>query len=105
MSDANFGSRALGACWRSCRQTRFLDQQQTEHLRHAYRFLRTLEALARIESDSSINWISTDTDRLEPIGRRLGLSSPAGQALLNRYRQVTDGVRAIYTEVVQRLQS
>ena len=83
----------------------FLDQQQTEHLRHAYRFLRTLEALARIESDSSINWISTDTDRLEPIGRRLGLSSPAGQALLNRYRQVTDGVRAIYTEVVQRLQS
>jgi hypothetical protein len=34
----------------------------------------------------------------------LGLPPPSGQALLDRYRQVTDEVRAIYTKVVERLQ-
>ena len=83
--------------------TPFLDEQETEQLRRAYRFLRTLEALARVESDSSISWISTDSDRVEPIGRRLGLSRPAGEALLSRYREVTDEVRATYMKVMQRL--
>ena len=84
--------------------TPFLDEQDAERLRHAHRFLRTLEALARIEADSSVSWISTDAERLESTGRRLGLSPPSGQALLDRYRQVTDEVRAIYTKVVRRLQ-
>ncbi len=84
--------------------TPFLDEQDAERLRHAHRFLRTLEALARIEADSSVSWISTDAERLESTGRRLGLSPPSGQALLDRYRQVTDEVRAIYTKVVERLQ-
>ena len=84
--------------------TPFLDAQDAERLRHAHRFLRTLEALARIEADSSVSWISTDAERLESTGRRLGLSPPSGPALLDRYRQVTDEVRAIYTKVVERLQ-
>ncbi len=81
----------------------FINEQELKQLQEAYRFLRALEVLVRVESDSSINWISKNTDRMESIGQRLGLSHPAGKALLDHYRQVTDEVRATYMKVMQRL--
>ena len=85
--------------------TAYLSGEQVGHLRDAYEFLRTLETVLRIESDSGIGWISTDAKELEPLVRHFDVVPARGEALLERYREVTDEVRAIYDEGMKRLEA
>jgi [glutamine synthetase] adenylyltransferase / [glutamine synthetase]-adenylyl-L-tyrosine phosphorylase len=83
----------------------YLTDDETEQLREAYRFLRSLEMVARMEVDADITWITPDPVALEPLGARLASSNRPGEWLLNRYRDVTGQVRSIYTAVLARLGS
>ena len=94
------GTRQLLA---SLPDTPYLSGDQVRRLRAAYEFLRTLETVLRIESDSGIGWISTDAKELTPLVRHFDVVPATGEALLERYRQVTDEVRAIYEEGMRRL--
>ena len=77
-------------------ETAYLSNDQIERLRAAYEFLRTLETVIRIESNSGIGWISTDPADLQPLSRHLGIVPATGEAVLGRYREVTAEIRSIY---------
>ena len=83
----------------------YLAGDQLDRIRAAYEFLRTLETVLRIESDSSRGWISTDPAELEPLSRHLGIVPATGEALLDRYREITAEVRAIYEAGLKRLET
>ena len=85
-------------------QTPFLHPDEARRLREAYRFLRTLETLVRLDADSSISWISAEPVVMNPVGTRMGFGAAPGGRLLAQYREVTERVRAIYTAVLERLQ-
>ena len=84
--------------------TPYLTGDQVDRIRVAYEFLRTLETVLRIESDSGIGWISTTPKKVEALSKHLGLVPATGEALLERYRDVTSQVRAIFGEGMQRLE-
>ena len=94
------GTRAL---LETLPETVYLSNDQVDRLKVAYEFLRTLETVIRIESDSSIGWISTDSADLQPLSHHLGLVPPTGDAVLSRYREVTAEIRSIYEESMTRL--
>ena len=81
----------------------YVEPEQTERLRDAYEFLRSLETVLRIESDSRRGSISTDPAELEPLAVRTGVTPATGAALLHRYRELTREVRAIFDEGMARL--
>ena len=83
----------------------YLGGDQLDRIRAAYEFLRTLETVLRIESDSSRGWISTDPEELQPLARHLGIVPATGEALLDRYREVTTDVRSIYEEGIRKLEA
>ena len=58
-------------------------------------FLRELETVLRIHTDTGGGAISTDADAVEPLARRLR-EPLSGAELLERYRGVTGRVRVIY---------
>ncbi len=93
------GSRRLLA---TLPDTEYLPADEAGALREAYAFLRELETVLRIESDTGTNAIPTEPAALEPLAARL--RTPAsGSELLEQYRTTTDQVRRIYTAGMARL--
>ncbi len=86
-------------------QTGYIDPSTVARLRDAYEFLRTLETVLRIETDSGRGWISTDPNELEPLAARIGMTPQTGDALLARYREVTHEVREIFEAGMDRLEA
>ncbi len=81
----------------------FVRTDEAERLREAYRFLRTIETLVRLDADSNISWVAPDPVAMNAIGTRMGFGDAPGGRLLAQYREVTERVRSIYTAVVDRL--
>jgi glutamate-ammonia-ligase adenylyltransferase len=94
------GTRRLLA---SLPDTRFLNATEAARFGDARRFLRTLEMVARMDKDSSVNFVPADPSELGAIGIRMGFPDPAGDRLLEHYRSITDEVRGIYLAVLSRL--
>ena len=82
-----------------------VDGNDAERLRVCYEFLRTLETVLRIQSDSSRGWMSTDPVELEPVATRVGVEPATGEGLLLRYREVTREVRDIFERGMKRLEA
>ena len=80
-----------------------LDADDWARLRGAHLFLRTLETRLRIESDASASVLSTDPAKLTVLGIRMELPAPAGDALRQRYAEVTGAVRRIFEQGIERL--
>jgi glutamate-ammonia-ligase adenylyltransferase len=73
-------------------------------LEEGYRFLRRLEQRTRIVHGTSVSLLDEQAEGLLPLARRMGIRSaprldPAHE-LIARYRDVTEGVRRAYLEVV-----
>ncbi len=83
-------------------ETDFLRPAEADTLRGAYWFLRELETVLRIHTDTGGGAISTDPAELEPLARRLR-EPTSGAELLKRYRAVTGAVRTIYEAGMDRL--
>jgi [glutamine synthetase] adenylyltransferase / [glutamine synthetase]-adenylyl-L-tyrosine phosphorylase len=81
----------------------YVRADEAERLREAYRFLRTIETLVRLDADSNISWMASDPVAMNAIGTRMGFGDAPGGRLLAQYREVTERVRSIYTSVVGRL--
>ena len=81
-----------------------LDAADAAQLRDAHLFLRTLESRLRIESDAATSVLSTDPHKLTVLGTRMRLPAPAGEALRQRYEQVTGDVRRIFEQGIARLE-
>ncbi len=77
---------------------------QAETLREGYRFLRRLEQRIRVVHADSGHLIEAPAPGLRPLARRMGLRDrpfrEGSVALLDRYREVTEGIRAVYEAVV-----
>ncbi len=82
--------------------TDMLTRGEADTLRDAYGFLRNLETVLRIDTDTDGGAIATDPAALEPLARRLA-ESLSGAELLALYRDMTDRVRAIYEAGMDRL--
>ena len=80
-----------------------LDADDWARLRGAHLFLRTLETRLRIESDAGASVLSTDPAKLTVLGIRMELPAPAGDALRQRYAEVTGAVRRIFEQGIERL--
>ncbi len=76
---------------------------EADTLSDAYWFLRELETVLRIHTDTGGGAISTDPAALEPLARRLH-EPLSGRELLTRYRDVTGQVRKIYEAGMDRLE-
>ena len=83
--------------------TDLLTRDEADGLREAYGFLRNLETVLRMDSDTDCGTIATDPAALEPLAQRLR-EPLSGAALLARYRDTTDRVRGIYEAGMGRLQ-
>ncbi len=81
-----------------------LDADDWARLRDAHLFLRTIETRLRIESDAGASVLSTDPERLAVLGTRMRLPPPAGDALRQRYQEVTGDVRQIFKQGLERLE-
>ena len=84
--------------------TEVLTRAEADALRDAYGFLRNLETVLRIDTDTDGGAIATDPAALEPLARRLA-EPLAGTELLARYRDMTERVREIYEAGMERLGS
>ena len=82
--------------------TRVLAAGEATALRESYAFLRELETVLRIHTDSDASAIPTDPAALEPLARQLG-TPMSGAELLARYRDATAEVRTIYEAGLDRL--
>ena len=82
--------------------TDVLTRDEADTLRDAYGFLRNLETVLRIDTDTDGGAIATDPAALEPLARRLA-EPLSGAELLAHYRDMTDRVRAIYEAGMERL--
>ena len=94
------GSRRLLA---AAPESPMLDTGDAARLGAAHLFLRTLETHLRIESDTGASVLSTAPERLRVLGTRMGLPAPAGEALRQRYQEVTGDVRRIFDLGIARL--
>ena len=101
---ARNGFRVAGTRWllETLPETDFLRPVEADTLRNAYWFLRELETVLRIHTDTGGGAISTDATELEPLARRLR-EPLSGTDLLARYRDVTGQVRTIYEAGMDRL--
>ena len=85
-------------------ETGYLTATEADELRHAHKFLRSLELVVRMDQDSNVSWIPTDPAALEPLAVRMGFPRPAaGEQLLERYLETTANVRKLYLQVLDRL--
>ena len=82
----------------------FIDSQDAQRLHVCYEFLRTLETVLRIESDSSRGWMATDPAELEAVAAKGGGEPATGEGLLLRYRDITREVRDIFERGMKRLE-
>ena len=85
-------------------ETPYISTVQADCLRESYAFLRTLETVLRIESDAGVGYLSTAPEALEPIVRHFELVPATPAALLHRYREVTDQIRAIFEDAMTKLE-
>ena len=101
---ARNGFRVAGTRWllETLPETDFLRPAEADTLRNAYWFLRELETVLRIHTDTGGGAISTNPTELEPLARRLR-EPLSGEDLLARYRDVTTQVRTIYEAGMNRL--
>ena len=101
---AHDGFRVAGTRWLldTLPETDFLRPAEADMLRTAYWFLRELETVLRIHTDTGGGAISTNPAELEPLARRLR-QPMSGEELLARYRDVTGQVRAIFETGMERL--
>jgi glutamine synthetase adenylyltransferase len=81
------------------------DVDDTTRLRAGYEFLRSLETVLRIQSDSSRGWVSTDPVELGSVGARVGVEPATGETLLQCYREVTREVRDLFERGMTRLEA
>jgi glutamate-ammonia-ligase adenylyltransferase len=95
------GSRRLLA---ASPESPVLDAKETARLRDAHLFLRTLETYLRIESDAGASVLSTDAERQRVLGARMGLRTPTGGTLRQRYAEITGDVRRIFEAGIERLE-
>ena len=82
-----------------------VDEDDATRLRACYEFLRTLETVLRIQSDSARGWMSTDPSELDSLATTVGVEPTTGETLLQRYREVTREVRDIFERGMQRLEA
>ena len=82
----------------------YLGRPDYEAFREGYRFLRRLEQRMHVLGGSSTSVIATRRHGLPELARRMGYrdtpGTPAADALLARYRDVTETVRAAYERVL-----
>ena len=82
----------------------YLTPDQAETLRDGYAFLRKLEQRIRILHASPAHLLEESAPGLFPLARRVGIrdrrGSEAAAELLERYREVTERVRATYDAIV-----
>jgi glutamate-ammonia-ligase adenylyltransferase len=84
--------------------TPFLSSGEAQLLRGAHAFLRSLELMARLETDTNLSWISSDAAEVAALAVRMGFARPsAGEKLLDKYRETTTAVRNLYLQVIERL--
>ena len=83
----------------------FVDGRDARRLHVCYEFLRTLETVLRIESDSSRGWMTTDPAELEAVAAKVGVEPATGEGLLLRYRDITEEVRDIFERGMTRLET
>jgi glutamine synthetase adenylyltransferase len=83
--------------------TPWIDPAELADLESSYHFLRHLELCARLDADSGASAVPAEAERMEVLGRRLGLGPPAGERLAETFARTTDRVRAIYDAVIGRL--
>ena len=98
------GFRVAGTRWllETLPETDFLRPVEADTLRDAYWFLREIETVLRIHTDTGGGAISTNPDAAEPLAKRLR-EPMSGEELLARYREVTGQVRTIYEAGMDRL--
>ncbi|TYO99085.1 glutamate-ammonia-ligase adenylyltransferase [Geothermobacter ehrlichii] len=80
-----------------------LSAEEHEHLIRSYKFLRRLENKLRLVHDQSINELSGETTYLRKLALRLGYPERPVKpevALLNDYRQATEGIRTIFNRIL-----
>jgi glutamate-ammonia-ligase adenylyltransferase len=82
----------------------YLTADQAETLRDGYAFLRKLEQRIRILHATPAQLLEENAPGLFPLARRVGIrnrrGSEAAAELLERYREVTERVRAAYDTIV-----
>ena len=82
----------------------YLDPSIAAPLREGYQLLRRLEQRLRVLHGTSTQWIEEGAPGVLPLARRMGMRDgpwgTASEALLARYRAVTDDVRAAYLSVI-----
>jgi glutamate-ammonia-ligase adenylyltransferase len=83
--------------------TPWIEPQELADLESAHRFLRCLELYARLDVDAGTSAVPAEAERLEVLGRRLGLEAPAGERLAETFAEITGLVRSTYEAVLARL--
>jgi glutamate-ammonia-ligase adenylyltransferase len=82
----------------------YIEAVQAASLREGYQVLRRLEQRLRVLHGTSTQWIEEGAPGLPPLARRMGMRDgpwgTAAEALLARYRAVTEDVRATYLAVI-----
>lgn len=83
----------------------YLDRSTYETFRDGYRFLRRLEQRIHVLRGRGESVFDVEAPGLPQLARRMGMQpeghSTAAEALLARYRSVTDDVRAAYLKVLR----
>jgi glutamate-ammonia-ligase adenylyltransferase len=96
-SDTELALTSLEACG-------YLDAGPGAALREGYQLLRRLEQRLRVLHGTSTQWIEEGAPGLAPLARRMGMRDgpwgSAADALLARYRAVTEDVRGAYLAVI-----
>jgi glutamate-ammonia-ligase adenylyltransferase len=81
-----------------------LSREQAEVLQSAYRFLRTLELKIRVVRADASHLLEENSPMLRALARRMDVRDrpdrSASDLLLQRYRETTRAVRAVYETVV-----
>ena len=82
----------------------YLEAAHAASLREGYHWLRRLEQRLRVLHGTSAQWIEEGAPGVPPLARRMGMRDgpwgTAAEALLARYRAVTEDVRATYLAVI-----
>ena len=95
--DTDLALTALESCG-------YLESGSAAALREGYQMLRRLEQRLRVLHGTSTQWIEEGAPGLAPLARRMGMRDgplgSAAEALLGRYRAVTEDVRGAYLAVI-----
>jgi len=80
-----------------------MDENDYDVLLKGYKFLRRLENRLRIVHDNSMNDLGGTKEYLDMLARRIGcdpkLRHP-GEALMQEYEEITEGIRGVYERIL-----